>query len=63
MVGLRGLRPELGELAFEDFNTGGESCQLCHYLTFLIALRGLFLRAHGNYFTAIKDGVVLRPIN
>jgi hypothetical protein len=53
----------VGKLAFEDFDTGGESRKLCRDLTFLIAVRGLFLRAHGIYCTAITSGVVLRPIN
>lgn len=59
----RRLGTELRKLPLEDFDTGGESCKLCGDLTFLIAVRGLFVRAHGNYCTAITGGVVLRPIN
>jgi hypothetical protein len=53
----------LGEFALEGFDTGGESCQLCRDLTLMIDLRGLFVRAHGNYCTAIASGVVLKRMN
>jgi hypothetical protein len=53
------LWAELGELAFQEFDAGGEGCKLCRNLTLLIGVRGLFVRAHGNYCTAITRGVVL----
>ncbi len=40
-------------LALEGFNASGQGGEVCGDLSFAVVLLRIFLRAHGNYCTAI----------